>query len=146
MATTRGMMGGMPRTGLRYAAGPRQGTHGFWPADATAGPAAWCARYRTARLAPSGVAAELGIPSGIWDRGCDARRRESRRPLIARRDGQLLAAVRRRWDALRDLAIAAGGRPGTVSFAGYHLSFPVLHVAVAVGVATAGLPYLARGV
>jgi hypothetical protein len=71
--------------------------------------------------------------------------------------------VRRRWDALRDLAIAAGGalavcgilvlalraaggRPGTVSFAGYHLSFPVLHVAVAVGVATAGLPYLARGV
>lgn len=56
----------------------------------------------------------------------------------------LLAAVRRRWDALRDLAIAAGGilvlalgaaggRPHTVSFAGYHLSFPVLHVAVAVG-------------
>lgn len=75
----------------------------------------------------------------------------------------LLAAVRRRWDALRDLAIAAGGalavsgilvlvlgaaggRPATVSFAGYHLSFPVLHVAVGVGVATAGLPYLARGV
>jgi hypothetical protein len=75
----------------------------------------------------------------------------------------LLAAVRRRWDALRDLAIAAGGalavsgvlalalgaaggRPHTVSFAGYRLSFPVLHVAVAVGVATAGLPYLARGV
>jgi glycosyltransferase 2 family protein len=75
----------------------------------------------------------------------------------------LLAAVRRRWDALRDLAIAAGGalavsgilvwvlgaaggRPPTVSFAGYHLSFPVLHVAVGVGVATAGLPYLARGV
>ena len=75
----------------------------------------------------------------------------------------LLAAVRRRWDALRDLAIAAGGtlavsgllvlalgasggRPDTFSFAGYHLSFPVLHVAVAVGVATAVLPYLARGV
>jgi glycosyltransferase 2 family protein len=75
----------------------------------------------------------------------------------------LLASVRRRWDALRDLAIAAGGalavsgilvlalgaaggRPDTVSFTGYHLSFPVLHVAVAVGVATAGLPYLARGV
>jgi uncharacterized membrane protein YbhN (UPF0104 family) len=75
----------------------------------------------------------------------------------------LLAAVRRRWDALRDLAIAAGGalavsgilvlvlgaeggRPHTFSFAGYHLSFPVLHVAVGVGVATAGLPYLARGV
>jgi hypothetical protein len=52
----------------------------------------------------------------------------------------LLAAVRRRWDALRDLAIAAGGalavcgilvlalgaaggQPDTVSFAGYHLSF-----------------------
>jgi hypothetical protein len=74
----------------------------------------------------------------------------------------LLAAVRRRWDVMRDLAIAAGGalavsgilvltlgaagrRPHTV-FAGYHLSFPVLHVAVAVGVATVGLPYLARGV
>ena len=75
----------------------------------------------------------------------------------------LLAAVRRRWDVMRDLAIAAGGsltvsgililalgaaggRPHTISFAGYHLSFPVLHVAVAVGVATVGLPYLARGV
>jgi hypothetical protein len=75
----------------------------------------------------------------------------------------LLAAVRRRWDTLRDLAVAAGGalavsgilvlvlgavggRPHTVSFAGYHLSFPVLHIAVTVGVATAGLPYLARGV
>ena len=75
----------------------------------------------------------------------------------------LLAAVRRRWEVLRDLAIAAGGtltvsgilililgaaggRPQTVTFAGYHLSFPVLHVAVAVGVGTAGLPYLARGV
>src|SRR5215468_12780571 len=75
----------------------------------------------------------------------------------------LLAAVRRRFDVLRDLAIAAGGalavsgilvlvlgaaggRPHTVYFAGYNLSFPVLHVAVAVGVATVGLPYLARGV
>jgi glycosyltransferase 2 family protein len=75
----------------------------------------------------------------------------------------LLAAIRRRWDVLRDLAIAAGGalavsgilvlilgaaggRPHTVYFAGYNLSFPVLHVAVAVGVATVGLPYLARGV
>ena len=75
----------------------------------------------------------------------------------------LLVALRRRWAALRDLAIAAGGalavsgililalgaaggRPHTVYFAGYHLSFPVLNVAVAVGVATAGLPYLARGV
>src|SRR5215475_55332 len=75
----------------------------------------------------------------------------------------LLAAIRRRWDVLRDLAIAAGGalavsgilvlalgaaggRPQTLYFAGYNLSFPVLHVAVAVGVATTGLPYLARGV
>ena len=75
----------------------------------------------------------------------------------------LLAAVRRRSDVLRDLAIAAGGalavsgilvlvlgaaggRPHTVYFAGYHLSFPVLHVAVAVAAATVGLPYLARGV
>jgi uncharacterized membrane protein YbhN (UPF0104 family) len=75
----------------------------------------------------------------------------------------LLAALRRRWDVLRDLAIAAGGalavsgilvlilgaaggRPDTVRFDGYSLSFPVLHVAVAVAVATVGLPYLARGV
>jgi uncharacterized membrane protein YbhN (UPF0104 family) len=75
----------------------------------------------------------------------------------------LLAALRRRWDVLRDLAIAAGGalavsgilvlvlgaaggRPETVRFDGYSLSFPVLHVAVAVAVATVGLPYLARGV
>jgi hypothetical protein len=73
----------------------------------------------------------------------------------------LLAALRRRWDVLRDLAIAAGGalavsgililvlgraggRPPTVHFDGYSLSFPVLHVAVAVGVATVGLPHLAR--
>ena len=75
----------------------------------------------------------------------------------------LLAALRRRWDVLRDLALAAagtlamsgilvlllgaaGGRPHTVHFDGYNLSFPVLHVSVAVGVATVGLPYLARGV
>jgi uncharacterized membrane protein YbhN (UPF0104 family) len=75
----------------------------------------------------------------------------------------LLAALRRRWDVLRDLAIAAGGalavsgililllgaaggRPQTVHFDGYSLSFPVLQVAVAVAVATVGLPYLARGV
>jgi glycosyltransferase 2 family protein len=75
----------------------------------------------------------------------------------------LLAALRGRWDVLRDLALAAGGalavsgilvlalgaaggRPHTLYFDGYNLSFPVLHVAVAVGVATTGLPYLARGV
>jgi uncharacterized membrane protein YbhN (UPF0104 family) len=75
----------------------------------------------------------------------------------------LLAAARRRWDVLRDLAIAAavalavsgililllgaaGGRPDTVRFDGYRLSFPVLHIDVAVAVATVGLPYLARGV
>ena len=75
----------------------------------------------------------------------------------------LLAALRRRWDVLRDLAIAAGGalavsgilvlilgaaggRPDTVRFDGYSLNFPVLHVAVAVAVATVALPYLARGV
>ena len=75
----------------------------------------------------------------------------------------LLAALRGRWDVLRDLALtaggalavsgilvlalgAAGGRPHTLYFAGYNLSFPVLHVAVAVGVVTTGLPYLARGV
>src|SRR6266516_3174921 len=76
----------------------------------------------------------------------------------------LLAALRRRWDVLRDLAVtaagvlaiggilvlllgAAGGRPHSVHFDGFSLSFPVLHIAVAVGVAATGLrPYLARGV
>lgn len=32
------------------------------------------------------------------------------------------------------------------SWAGYNLNFPVLNIAVAVAVATACLPYLARGV
>jgi hypothetical protein len=73
----------------------------------------------------------------------------------------LLALVWRRWNILRDLASAAvgtlavdgvlvlglgrdGGRPDVQSLAGYNLNFPVLNIAVAV--ATACLPYLARGV
>ena len=75
----------------------------------------------------------------------------------------LLAAVARRWDVFRDLLVAAGGtlvvdgilvlwlgasggRPPSIHFDGYVLSFPVLHVAVAIAVLTAGLPYLSRTV
>jgi glycosyltransferase 2 family protein len=75
----------------------------------------------------------------------------------------LLASLAKRWTVVRDLAFAAvgtlvvtgllivvlgasGGRPHSIEFEGYTLSFPVLHVALAVGVATAGLPYLSRTV
>jgi undecaprenyl-diphosphatase len=75
----------------------------------------------------------------------------------------LLTALARRWTVLRDLVVgaagalvvsgvlvlwlgASGGRPPSISFDGYVLSFPVLHVAVALGVLTAGLPYLSRTV
>ena len=75
----------------------------------------------------------------------------------------LLTALARRWMVLRDLVVgaagalvvsgllvlwlgASGGRPPSISFDGYVLSFPVLHVAVAIGVLTAGLPYLSRTV
>jgi uncharacterized membrane protein YbhN (UPF0104 family) len=75
----------------------------------------------------------------------------------------LLAGVARRWIVLRDLAVAAagtlvvsgvlvlalgasGGRPPSVRFDGYILSFPVLHVALAIGVGCAALPYLSRSV
>ena len=74
----------------------------------------------------------------------------------------LLAALAKRWTVLRDLAVAAagslvvsgivvlalgraGGRPPTVELNGYDVSFPVLNIAVAVAVATAARPYLARG-
>ena len=70
-----------------------------------------------------------------------------------------LAALAKRWMVLRDLAVAAagtlivsgllvvalgasGGRPHSIESAGYTLSFPVLHIALAIAVATAGLPYL----
>jgi len=74
-----------------------------------------------------------------------------------------LALLARRWDVARDLALSAagtaavsgilvllighnGGRPGGVVIHGYYLSFPVLQVALFMAVATAALPYLARGV
>lgn len=73
----------------------------------------------------------------------------------------LLAVATRRWIVLRDLAVAAvatlavtgllvlalgasGGRPPSVHFDGYTLSFPVLHVALTIGVGCAALPYLSR--
>jgi glycosyltransferase 2 family protein len=75
----------------------------------------------------------------------------------------VLALVARRWEVARDLALSAavaaavsgilvallggnGGRPGGVVIGGYVLSFPVLQIALFAAVATAALPYLARGV
>ena len=74
-----------------------------------------------------------------------------------------LALVARRWEIARDIAVSAagaaamggililflgsrGGRPAGVVIHGYYLSFPVLQIAVFAAVATAALPYLARGV
>ena len=73
-----------------------------------------------------------------------------------------LALLARRWEIARDLALSAagtaavcgiliallgsrGGRPGGIVINGYYMSFPVLQVALFMAVATAGLPYLARG-
>jgi undecaprenyl-diphosphatase len=73
------------------------------------------------------------------------------------------ASLAKRWMVVRDLAASAvgtlvisgilvlalgasGGRPRSIEFYGYVLSFPVLHVALAISVATAGLPYLSRTV
>jgi glycosyltransferase 2 family protein len=75
----------------------------------------------------------------------------------------LIAGLAKRWMVLRDLAASAvgtfvvsgllvlglgasGGRPRSTEFYGYVLSFPVLHVALALSVATAALPYLSRTV
>lgn len=75
----------------------------------------------------------------------------------------LVAGLARRWMVVRDLAAAAagtlivsgllvaalgasGGRPHSIEFYGYTLSFPVLHVALTLSVATAALPYLSRTV
>ena len=75
----------------------------------------------------------------------------------------LLALVARRWVVARDIALSAagtaavsgilvlvlgsrGGRPGGIVIHGYDLSFPVLQIALFMAVATAALPYLARGV
>ncbi len=74
-----------------------------------------------------------------------------------------LALLARRWDVARDLALSAavtaaasgililligrnGGRPSGIVIHGYYLSFPVLQIALFMAVATAALPYLARGV
>ena len=74
-----------------------------------------------------------------------------------------LALLARRWEIARDIGLSAagtaavcgiliallgsrGGRPGGIVIAGYYMSFPVLQVALFMAVATAGLPYLARGV
>jgi uncharacterized membrane protein YbhN (UPF0104 family) len=74
-----------------------------------------------------------------------------------------LALVARRWTIARDIGLSAagtavvsgilvvllgsnGGRPGGIVINGYYMRFPVLQVAVFMAVATAALPYLARGV
>jgi uncharacterized protein (TIRG00374 family) len=74
-----------------------------------------------------------------------------------------MALVTRRWEIARDLASSAavaaavsgilvvllgssGGRPAGIVIDNYQLSFPVLQIALFAAVATAGLPYLARGV
>ena len=72
------------------------------------------------------------------------------------------ALLARRWDIARDVALSAavaaavsgilvlwlgsdGGRPAGIRLAGIDLSFPVLRIALFGAVATAALPYLARG-
>ena len=74
-----------------------------------------------------------------------------------------LALVARRWEIARDIALSAavtaavsgilvlllgsrGGRPSGIVIDGYDLTFPVLQIALFMAVATAALPYLARGV
>ena len=74
-----------------------------------------------------------------------------------------LALLARRWEIARDIGLSAagtaavcgvlisllgsrGGRPGGIVIDGYYMSFPVLRIALFMAVATAGLPYLARGV
>ncbi len=75
----------------------------------------------------------------------------------------LLALIARRWVVARDIALSAagtaavcgililflgtsGGRPTGIVISGYYLTFPIFQIAVFVAVATAALPYLARGV
>jgi len=74
-----------------------------------------------------------------------------------------LALVARRWEVARDIGLSAvgtaavsgilvaligsrGGRPPGVVIDDYHLTFPVLQIALFAAVATAALPYLARTV
>jgi len=74
-----------------------------------------------------------------------------------------LALLARRWEVARDIGLSAagtaavcgiliaalgsrGGRPGGIVIGDYQMAFPVLQIALFAAVATAGLPYLARGV
>jgi uncharacterized protein (TIRG00374 family) len=73
-----------------------------------------------------------------------------------------LALLARRWVIARDIGLSAagtaavsgililwlgshGGRPDGIVIRGYYLTFPILQIALFVAVATAALPYLARG-
>jgi glycosyltransferase 2 family protein len=75
----------------------------------------------------------------------------------------VLALVARRWEIARDIGLSAagtaavcglliaflgshGGRAPGVLIDDYYMRFPVLQIALFMAVATAGLPYLARGV
>ena len=75
----------------------------------------------------------------------------------------ILALVARRWEIARDIGLSAagtaavcgiliavlgsrGGRPAGIVIGDYQMSFPVLQIALFMAVATAALPYLARGV
>jgi glycosyltransferase 2 family protein len=74
-----------------------------------------------------------------------------------------LALVARRWEVARDIGLSAagaaaacgilivllgsrGGRPAGIVIDDYYMRFPVVQIAVFTAVATASLPYLARGV
>ena len=74
-----------------------------------------------------------------------------------------LALAARRWEIARDLGLSAagtaaacgvlivalgsrGGRPAGIVIDSYYMRFPVLQIALFMAVATAALPYLARGV
>jgi uncharacterized membrane protein YbhN (UPF0104 family) len=74
-----------------------------------------------------------------------------------------LAVLARRWEVARDIGLSVigaavlsgllmvvlgtgGGRASPPTFHGYDVRFPVLQIAIFMGVATAALPYLARGV
>jgi glycosyltransferase 2 family protein len=74
-----------------------------------------------------------------------------------------LALVARRWEIARDIGLSAagtaaacgalivllgsrGGRPAGVVIDDFYMRFPVVQIAVFMAVATASLPYLARGV
>jgi len=75
----------------------------------------------------------------------------------------IFALLARRWEVARDIGVSAacaaavggllvlwlggrGGRTAGIALGGYDLSFPVLRIALFGAVATAALPYLARGV